>query len=164
MMGELDSRLGDSGIRFGIGGYGWRRFKVRSPSQWSFPGELHGRSYTEWLRQARICIAPLAGSAVSDGALHPGDEDTTRTYELAASNCFFIHRRTKYVQEIYDEISEVPMYSSAEELAELIRHFLARPEERLAHADAAHRRAVPQYGIDRRAGQIVELLETLLNR
>src|SRR5262249_12312263 len=102
------------------------------------------------------------GGPVGKGTDYPGDVDTTRTYELAAAHCFFIHKRTDYVRELYDEEREVPTYVSGEELAEKIRYFLSRPEERLRMAAAAHNRALPQYSLERRADEIVALLKRFL--
>ena len=67
---------------------------------------------------------------VINGVRQPGDEDTTRTYELAAAHCFFIHRRTDFVKTLYSEADEVPMYDAPEELAEKILYYLSRPDER----------------------------------
>src|SRR5262249_31741518 len=119
-------------------------------------------SYIEWLRSGKICIAPLTQGGPSAGINYPGDVDTTRTYELAAAHCFFIHKKTDYVCKLYDEQHEVPMYVSAEELADKIRYFLSRPDERLRMAAAAHDRAVPRYSLDCRAEDIVILLKRFL--
>lgn len=166
--GELMKRLGRllSGrpISVAIGGTGWREHEPGLPGDWTFLGGLQGRAYVEALRQGRICLAPLTRDVVVSGKRQPGDEDTTRTYELAAAHCFFIHRRTDYVTSLYDEATEVPMYETPEELAEKILHFLSNPQVRAQMAAAAHRRAVPEFGLDRRANDIVEVLSELSER
>ena len=63
-----------------------------------FPGPVQGRGYVSLLRRGRICIAPLTREVVIAGQPQPGDMDTTRTYELAAAHCFFIHRRTDFAR------------------------------------------------------------------
>jgi spore maturation protein CgeB len=158
LMTKLAACLGDSGITVGIGGSGWQERSSLYPETWSFVGPISGRGYIEWLRGARICLAPVNRHVVINGQRQPGDEDTTRTYELAAGKCFFLHRRTDYVQTVYDEKIEVPMYDSPEELAELIRRFLPSEQERRRFADAAHRRAVPAYSIDARAAEVTRLI------
>ena len=100
--------------------------------------------------------------AVINGQQQPGDEDTTRTYELAAAGCFFIHRRTAFVQTLYDEATEVPMFDDGRELASKVLYFLARPEERLTMAIAAQKRAVPAYSIDARTSEVMVHLRSLL--
>jgi spore maturation protein CgeB len=123
---------------------------------------LVGRAYGEWLRRGRIAIAPVHQEMAIRGVRQPGDQDTTRTYNLAAAFCFFLHRRTPYVQTIYDEITEVPMWDDAEELAILIRKYLVLEDERRAMAVRAHARAVPAYSIPIRAEQIVHYVEAAL--
>jgi spore maturation protein CgeB len=123
-----------------------------------FPGELHGRSYVDWLRRGRICIAPVTRRIVVDGRSQPGDEDSTRSYELAAAHCFFLHRRTDFIRRVYDEDTEVPLFDDGEELARQVADFLVDEKKRISMADSAHRRAVPAYSLDSRAVEIVEML------
>jgi hypothetical protein len=160
----LQCRLDGLGLTFGIGGSNWDAAKGRFPGNWVFPGELFGRSYTTWLRQAKICIAPLGRSTARTSYVQPDDVDTTRTYELAAANCFYIHKRTDFVKGIFEEETEVPMFGSAEELADKIAYFLPREEDRMAMANAAHRRAVPAYSLDERAEQVVGILRSFFGK
>ncbi len=155
LMKTLGPLLSSQGISVGIGGSGWIAHREDYPADWVFVGELAGRTYVDWLRQGRICLAPVTREVVIAGVRQPGDEDSTRTYELAAAYCFFIHRRTEFVQGLYDETTEVPLFDTAEELAEKIIHFLPLEEERQRMAAAAHHRAVPAYSVDERANQIV---------
>jgi hypothetical protein len=155
LMTDLAARLGDRGITVGIGGSGWRERRTNYPKTWTFVGPIFGCSYIEWLRRVRICLAPVMRHVLINGQTQPGDEDTSRTYELAAGKCFFVHRRTDYAQTIYDEKTEVPMYDSPDELAELIVRFLPNEQDRRRFANAAHRRAVPAYSVDARAAKIL---------
>jgi len=157
LMTELAGELGDPRISVTIGGHGWEACRDSLPTSWRFRGPVQGRSYVSLLRQGRICIAPLTREAIVDGKSQPGDVDTTRTYELAAAHCFFIHRRTDFARSLYAE-DEVPMYENAAQLAELIRYYLAHDDERARMAAAAHRRAVPTYSLDARAAEIVDIL------
>jgi glycosyltransferase involved in cell wall biosynthesis len=155
---DLARALDDPKLRVAIGGFGWDGARTGLPRHWVFPGPVQGRGYLALLRKGRICIAPLTREVVIDGQHQPGDVDTTRSYELAAAHCFFLHRRTDFARSLYAE-DEVPMYESAEELAGLIGHYLARDVERARMAAAAHRRAVPAYSLDDRAGDIMEVLK-----
>jgi hypothetical protein len=161
---ESLARLLPSTVSVAIGGNGWSAHRKRLPPHWVFAGALQGRTYVEWLRQGRICLGLVSRTIVVDGREQPGDEDTTRTYELAAAHCFFIHRRTDLVKRLYCEMTEVPMFETAEELAEKVVSCLARPDDRRAMAAAAHRRAVPSYGIDARAAEIVSALRRVPGR
>lgn len=156
--------LGRHKVTVAVAGNGWAAHRADYPAHWVYGGGRHGRAYLEWLRQGRIAIAPLTREVVIEGQLQPGDEDSTRTYELAAAHCFFIHRRTQYVQKLYDEFNEVPMFDTPEELAEKVLFYLARPEVRQRMATAAHVRAVPAYSLDARAGEIVTILAEVLGR
>lgn len=162
LMKSLRNLLSGERVSVGIGGNGWMAHREEFPPDWVFAGELQGRAYVEWLRSVRVCLAPVTREVVINGTRQPGDEDTTRTYELAAAHCFFIHRRTEYARILYDESAEVPMFDTPEELAEKILYFLPRIDERNRIALAAHRRAVPAYSLDRRAEQVVSAIEVFL--
>lgn len=159
--GELP---GTAKLSVAIAGNGWAEHRADYPPTWVYGGERQGRSYVEWLRQGKVAIAPVTREVVIGGRRQPGDEDSTRTYELAAAHCFFIHRRTEYVRSLYDEDTEVPMFDTPEELAEKVLYYLDRPKLRHEMATAAHARAVPAYSLDARAGEIVSNLAEALER
>jgi len=156
LMQQLAASLAGHALRVGIIGSGWAAHQAALPSDWIVAPSLHGRSYGDWLRRGRIVVAPVNREVVIDGVRQPGDEDTTRTYELAAMGCFFLHRRTPYAQSAYDEHAEVPMWETPEELAELVLRFLPLAAERRQMAARAHARAVPAYSLAHRATQILD--------
>ncbi len=164
LMCEVADQLGCRDRSVSIIGSGWQKRRRVFPKGWRIAGPLAGRSYGEWARKGRIVVAPVHGEVSVGGRVQPGDEDTTRTYELAAAGCFFIHRRTPYVEKIYDESSEVPLFGDARELVKLIEYYIPRPEERRAMAVAAHRRAVPAYSIASRAEAVRDHIEVALRR
>jgi hypothetical protein len=147
--------LPDKSISVAIAGPGWAERREQFPDHWIYPGAPHGRSYINLLRSGRIAIAPVSRDVEINGRRQPGDEDSTRTYELAAAHCFFIHRRTEFVKTLFDESSETPMFDTAEELVGLIREYLPKEELRRSMAYAAHSRATPAYSLDERAHDIV---------
>lgn len=161
---DLARALEGRTIRMGLAGLGWDQRMHRFPASWTFAGIPTGRAYGQWLRNGKMAIAPLNTEVVVDGIRQPGDQDTTRTYELAAAYCFFLHRRSPYAQTVYDEATEVPMWESAEDLAKLVVHYLDRPAERLRMAAAAHERAVPAYSIPNRAEQVMAHIRDALAR
>jgi glycosyltransferase involved in cell wall biosynthesis len=162
LMRRLGRALGHEKVTVAIAGNGWAAHRADYPSSWVYGGPRQGLAYLEWLRQGKIALAPVTREVVIDGQPQPGDEDTTRTYELAAAHTFFIHRRTDFVQRLYDEDSEVPMFDTPEELAQKIVHYRSAPQERVQMAAAAHRRAVPAYSLDARAAEIVSVLSDWL--
>jgi len=159
LMKEIGKLLKDKGISIGIGGNGWAEHHNDYPSNWTFAGALHGQSYIDWLRCGKICIAPITRNMIVDGKKQPGDVDTTRTYELAAANCFFIHKRTGFVSSLYDDENEVPKYDTPEDLAQKIVYYLDNENVRNAMREAAHKRAVPQYSLDARVEEILAYLQ-----
>lgn len=156
LMHGLAQQLENAEVTLGICGHGWTHHRSDLPSHWTYAGPLHGRAYLNYLRAGRICIAPVTRRVVVGGRVQPGDEDTTRTYELAAAHCFFIHSRTGLAQSLYDEATEVPMFGDAGELAKEVLHYLPREHDRRAMADLAHARAVPAYSLDSRAAEVLE--------
>jgi hypothetical protein len=154
--------LRDDRVSVAIAGQGWPAQCDQFPRHWHCLGPREGPSYGAFLRSARIAIAPVHREVVIRGVKQPGDEDTTRTYELAAAHCFFVHQRTDYVATVYDEQSEVPLWSDATELAELVRRWLPDEAGRHLMAAKAHARAVPAYSFPQRASSVVRHLEPLI--
>ena len=148
--------LADKALRVGIVGSGWLERRHELPKEWLVAPAVTGRAYGEWLRRGRIVVAPVHREVIIDGVRQPGDEDTIRTYELAAMNCFFVHRRTPYVQTLYDEHTEVPMWDDAGELAALVTRYLPLDQERREMAARAHVRAVPTHSFPNRAMEVLE--------
>jgi len=142
--------------RIGIAGPGWIEKRDKFPASWLFVRTITGSAYIDFIRSGRIAIAPVQRRMVVRGVNQPGDEDSTRTYELAAAGSFFVHRRTDYVSTVYDERNEVPLWDDAKELASLVRYYLPRETERAAMAAAAQARAVPQYSVVSRTTRVLD--------
>lgn len=162
LMRALVDALGGLDLRVAIGGNGWPDHAADFPAHWQFPGALEGRSYVEFLRSASICVAPVNRVVEISGMMQPGDVDTTRTYELSAAHCFFIHQRTPYMQFVYDEATEVPMFDDARELAAHVCNFVGQPQQRAEFAARTHARAVPAYSLDARASEIIQVIRKKL--
>lgn len=158
LMKEVGKLLVDKDISVGIGGNGWIEHHNDYPSNWTYAGALHGQSYINWLRSGKICIAPINQNVMINGEIQPGDVDTTRTYELAAANCFFIHKRTDFVSSIYDDENEVPKYDTPEDLVQKIYYYLNNDSIRKSMTRAAHNRAVTSYSLDSRVEDILKHL------
>ncbi len=158
LMIELSRALNDNDLRVAIGGYGWHAVRGRLPQHWAWHGPVQGHRYVSLLREGKICIAPVSREVTACGHRQPGDVESTRTYELAAAHCFFIHRRTDYARSLYAE-DEVPMFDGAAELGELVKYYVRRDDIRIQMARRAHQRAVPAYSLDARAAAIVNLLK-----
>ena len=159
LMLSLDRRLADLDARIVVAGFGWQQRKGHLPKQWTVLPAVSGHGYVHLLRSARIVIAPMTMKpTLLHGTAVPPEQDTTRSYQLAAAQCYFLHRRTKLMQRLYDERQEVPMWDSVDELADLVRRFLPDEAARYRMAASAHARAVPAYSIDASAQQILAIL------
>ena len=164
LMQTLGQALGDDRISVAIAGPGWEAKRSLLPSHWQYLGSKTGRAYGDFLRQAKIALAPVNRDAMIRGVRQPGDEDTTRTYELAAAHCFFLHQRTDFVSTLYDEQTEVPLWDDATDLADLIRRWLPDEEGRRAMAARAHSRAVPAYSIPQRAASVLQEIKKFIHK
>lgn len=165
LMQEFIDGLGGRKIRMALGGAAWDKFPGGLPDGFENIGERFGRAYTDWMRRGRIVIAPVMTKVMVDGSAERGDAVTARTYQCAAAHVFFIHTRTDEARELYDENTEVPMFSDGHELAKKVSYFLDHPEERAKFAAATVRRAVPAFSHDARAAQILGLVrQTLAER
>jgi hypothetical protein len=162
LMRSLAQVLGTTPISVAIAGPGWSSRKNEFPASWQFVGVRTGRAYGDFLRGAKIVLAPVNREVVIDGVRQPGDEDTTRTYELASAYCFFIHQRTDFVATVYDEKTEVPFWEDANDILSLLHRWLPDEEGRRAMAARAHARAVPAYSIPSRATSILLEIEKLI--
>lgn len=160
---QTASLLIDSGITITLVGRGWAAASTRIPRNCIVSEAATGAAYVDTIRSAKIVIAPVQRTYVWKGTQHEGDVDSTRTYELAAAYCFFLHRRTRYVEQIYSPTAEVPTWDSPAELAQLIRRFLPDEAARRAYAERAHRRAVPGYSLDARAQDLVQAIRRRLD-
>lgn len=162
LMAEVARLIPDKNISFALAGPGWVRRRSVFPQHWLFPGPLFGRAYGQFVRRGKIVIAPVHREVIIGGKKQPGDEDTTRTYELAASGTFFLHRRTPFASIVYEEGKESVFWDTAEELAYHIRYYLPFSNLRHEIAKAAHDRAVPDYSVPARASEILIHLRRLV--
>lgn len=164
LMQSFARALADNGVSVAVAvaGSGWAARRAEFPEHWEFVGPRLGRSYGAFVRSSRISLAPVTRELVIRGVKQPGDEETTRTYELAAAQCFFIHQRTDFVSTVYDERTEVPFWSDGADMAELVRRWLPDESGRRAMAARAHARAVPAYSIPNRAAQVLRHVEAVI--
>lgn len=155
---EVSLKLKFDGVSMRVLGNGWPTRLSQEIQNCEFLTASNGHSYTDSLRKARIVVAPLQPTRHLGRRLIEGDVDTSRTYELAAAFCFFLHKRNPYVASIYSEESEVPMWNDTEELVKQIRRYLRDEHTRQRMATAAHAKAVPEFSLPSRATQIIDLV------
>jgi hypothetical protein len=160
----LATELNDPSISVAIAGPLWEDHRRHFPEHWRILPAQTGTAYREFVRSGRIAIAPINRDVIIHKERQPGDEDTARSYELAAAHCFFVHQRSSFITSVYDEHTEVPMWSNASELAHLIRTWLPRESARRDMALRAHTRAVPAYSIAHRAAEVLAHVRSLITK
>jgi spore maturation protein CgeB len=79
-----------------------------------------------------------------------------RTFEVPGSGGFLLADRVPHLERYFDLGREIAVFSSTGELVEQIRHWLARPEERAAVAEAGYRRVRAEHTYDHRFAEIFE--------
>lgn len=164
LMLAFAAALRSDNISVAVAGLGWEARAREFPAHWALLPPQTGPAYGEFLRSGRIAIAPIQTEVVVAGERQPGDEDSTRTYELAAAYCFFVHQRSRLIPTVYDEDTEVPFWSDAAELATLVRRWLPDETGRRRLAKNAHARAVPGYSVPVRADQVLAHVERIVHR
>lgn len=152
-------------VRVLAAGPGWQAHEADFSGRLEVMPPVVGRNYVKFVRSAKICIAPMT---MEPAKLHsvwvPQEQETSRSFQLAAANCFFVHRRTERIAQLYDEVEEVPLWSNAAELVNLIQHYLPLREERLRMARNAHSKAVPAYSIDARANELLKIIRIRVDK
>jgi spore maturation protein CgeB len=87
----------------------------------------------------------LHSSTWVDGVDPQGDFVNPRTFELAAVGAFQLVDERRLLPPLFTAGSEVVTFRHAGELRDLVRAWLARPEERAAVGAAARRRALAEH-------------------
>ena len=69
-----------------------------------------------------------------------GDNITSRTFHIPSCGGFMLHERTPEIGLYYEEKKEIDCFDDPEELAQKVRYYLAREEERERMREAAYQR------------------------
>jgi spore maturation protein CgeB len=75
----------------------------------------------------------------------PVDYLNPRTFEVAACGGFQLVDRTQGVERLFTPDRELAVFQGEKQLAEMIGHYLARPQERFNMAQAARRRVLAEH-------------------
>lgn len=98
----------------------------------------------------------LHSSTWVDGVDPIGDFVNPRTFELAAAGAFQLVDERALLPPLFVPGTEVATFTDAGELRDLVRHWLARPDERAMLAAAARRRCLAEHTYRHRMETLLE--------
>jgi spore maturation protein CgeB len=101
----------------------------------------------------------LHSSPWTDGVNPVGDYLNPRTFELAGAGAFQLVDERSALASAFTPGSEVETFGDLDECRRKIRHFLARPDERDAQANAARERALAEHTYEHRMREALRVLE-----
>jgi len=144
-------------VPLAIWGYGVESLRSDSPLKACHRGEAWGMDMYRVLARSKIVVNRHIRAA-------EGCSNNMRMFESTGVGALLITERSPNLSELFEPRREVLAYGGAEELIELIEHYLAEPAELGRVADAGQCRTVADHNYRRRIGELAELLEQRLPR
>lgn len=137
---------------WGYGVHGWPPW---SPIRRRHHGEAWGMEMYKVLRRARIAINRHIGAAGEFA-------NNMRLFEATGVGAMLLTDAKANLSELFEPGKEVVTYSTADELADKVLHYLEHDDSRQAIAGAGQRRTLRDHGYDTRMAELAELLEARL--
>jgi spore maturation protein CgeB len=130
-------------------------------------GVVPPREAARWYRNAKIVLnLHRDGTGLSSGSnlrAVAAHAPNPRCFEAAACGAFVLSDdRRPGLRECFRVPEEMPVFKTKEELAHLLDHYLARPDERRAVSAAAMRRARTEHSYGRRMDSLLAGLDRVL--
>ncbi|MDU0363157.1 glycosyltransferase [Rhizobium sp. 25PS6] len=136
-------------------GYGARTLPRSSPIRKRHNGEVWGPDMYRALARSRITVNRHINVAENNA-------NNMRLYEATGVGSLLITDRKDNLGEIFEVGKEVVAYSSPEEAAELVRHYIDHPDEADAIAKAGQARTLKDHTYKSRMEELVPILERYL--
>jgi glycosyltransferase involved in cell wall biosynthesis len=136
-------------------GYGADSLDADSPIRARHHGEVWGLDMYRALARSRITLNRHINVAENYA-------NNMRLYEATGVGALLLTDRKDNLGELFEIGKEVVAYSSAEEAAELIRYYLAHPDEAQAIARAGQARTLREHTYRHRMEELVPLLDRYL--
>ena len=133
-------------------GYGAASLDAGSPIRARHYGEVWGLDMYRAQARSRITLNRHINVAENNA-------NNMRLYEATGVGALLLTDRKDNMGELFEIGKEVVTYSSAEEAAELIRYYLAHPEEAQAIARAGQARTLREHTYRHRMEELVPILE-----
>jgi spore maturation protein CgeB len=135
-------------------GYGVRGWPPWSPVRRRHHGEAWGIDMYRVLRDSRIALNRHIGIAGEYA-------NNMRLFEATGVGSMLLTDEKVNLGELFEPGTEVVTYTTADELAERVHHYLTHEEERRAIATAGQQRTLREHGYD---GRMIELSALLVAR
>jgi spore maturation protein CgeB len=136
-------------------GYGASSLSRSSPIVARHHGEVWGLDMYRALARSRVTLNRHINVAENNA-------NNMRLYEATGVGALLITDRKDNLGELFEVGKEVVAYASPEEAAELIRYYIAHPEEARAIARAGQSRTLRDHTYQRRMDELVPVLERYL--
>ena len=136
-------------------GYGAVNLERNSPIVARHHGEVWGLDMYRALARSKITLNRHINVAENNA-------NNMRLYEATGVGSLLLTDRKDNLGEIFEVGKEVIAYSSQEEAAELIRHYLAHPDEAAVIAKAGQARTLRDHTYKRRMEELAPILERYL--
>jgi spore maturation protein CgeB len=137
-------------------GYGASSLNRSSPIVSRHHGEVWGLDMYRALARSRLTLNRHINVAESYA-------NNMRLFEATGVGALLITDSKDNLDELFEVGKEVVTYSSPEEAAELIRHYIAHPDEARAIASAGQARTLRDHTYRRRMDELVPVLEHYLD-
>lgn len=116
-----------------------------------------GDEYTKAICGAAICLGLLSEKGQGSSS---GDLITARTFQIPACGAFMLHERNLEVLHYFEEDREAGFFSTSEELAEKVKHYLDDSPKRRGIARNGRLRSLDDgYSIDRKMMSVLNWLD-----
>lgn len=136
-------------------GYGAGSLSRSSPIVARHQGEVWGLEMYRALARSRVTLNRHINVAENNA-------NNMRLYEATGVGALLITDRKDNLGELFEVGKEVVAYSSPDEAAEMIRYYIAHPEEARAIARAGQARTLRDHTYQRRMVELVPVLERYL--
>lgn len=138
-------------------GYGARTLPWSSPVRKRHRGEVWGLDMYRALARSRITLNRHINVAENYA-------NNMRLYEATGVGTLLLTDRKDNLGDLFEVGKEVITYSSAPEAAELIRHYLAHPDEAQTIARAGQDRTLREHTYGHRMKELIPILQRYLPR
>jgi spore maturation protein CgeB len=151
----LEHMVEQVGMR--VFGYGAEALPSASPIRSSHGGEVWGLDMYRALARSRITLNRHINVAENNA-------NNMRLYEATGVGTLLLTDRKDNLSDLFEVGREVLAYSSKEEAAEMVSHFISRPEEAQKIAAAGQARTLREHTYFHRMQELVPLLKRYLTR